>query len=478
MLTFLAELAYLAVYTGLACFIGQTGLGFLSVRLTGGLWFGTTLLLGMGVLAAELALFSLAGIPFNGLLIYGPWLTWLVVKLSLSVRASGLPLSGQFLFDLRKRLAETGVKVWLTRLLALVCGFFVLALLARQLLTPLIGTDGTLIWFIKARAFYLNGTLTLDHFENTGAHLDYPVAYPLIVCSVYLMGSGFQEQLGLGVLGLFMLAGLALLYGFCRRNLPAWQSLALVLAFIALPVFATMVYYIESLGQADFPVGVTFLLFSIFYSLGIEEEKPGFLAVALLAATLSASIKNEGLSFLGLAILAVGLTLLVKPGLRAGVFREKRLAVVLPVMVVAVGGWKIFTDMHHYQNDVMSNFSFDRLLAAIPAKYPEVLQRFWDVVANDASYWFLGLGLLFSLVVAFTASDKGSIAIIGLALVAFGQLLTYMLTYFISPMHLVWTHDTTFYRLLGQLVPVAFFIFCLAVCQNSRALNAREVSPA
>ncbi|MBN9387133.1 MAG: hypothetical protein J0I20_03700 [Chloroflexi bacterium] len=476
MLTFVAEVAYIALYTAICCWVGQTGLRLLGVNLKGGLWFGTSLLAGITLLSGELALFSLVGLPFNGLLLYGPWLTWLVIWLALKTRA-GIK-SGEFFSRFRFNRetiprSKSGA-TWLAAALAVICGIAVFSLLTRQFLTPLVGTDGMAIWFLKAKAFYLNGHITMAGVYPDQSHLDYPVAYPLAINTIYLMGSGYQEQPALALPGLFMLACLALIFGYTRRHLVAWQSWGLCLALISLPAFLTLVNYLEALGQADFAEGVAFLLFGVFYTLWWEEEKPAYLGGAFLGADLGANIKNEGLSFLVLALLAIGLALVLRPGLRKNLWREKGPALALAATIAAVGGWKIYTYLFDYKTDIMADFSFGKFLSNLTQETPAVLERVWDVIRNDSSYWFLGLMLLFSLIIAAALRDKISITILILTGVIGGQLLAYAITYLISPFHLVWTLDTTMFRLLGQLVPLSFFVFCIGVSKTGRWLTVLE----
>jgi hypothetical protein len=477
MVTFAAELAYVALYTAISCWVGQTGLRFSGVNLKGGLWFGTALLAGISLLSGELAIFSLVGLPFNGLLLYGPWLIWFFLRLALKTRA-GVKNGGgfsRFKFNREpKPRPKRGATTWLAAGLAVICGIAVLSLLTRQLLTPLVGTDGMAIWYLKAKAFYLHDHITLVGVYPDQSHLDYPIAYPLAINTIYLMGGGYQEQLGLALPGLFMLACLALIYGYARRHLPAWQSWGLCLALISLPAFLTQVNYLEALGQADFAEGVAFLLFGVFYTLWWEEEKPAYLGVALLGAGLGANIKNEGLSFLALALLAIGLALVLRPGLRKNLWREKGPVAALAVTIAAVGGWKIYTNLYDYKTDIMAGFSFDKFLSNLTQETPAVLGRVWDVIRNDPSYWFLGLMLVFSLVMAAAFRDRISSAILILTGVISGQLLAYGITYLISPFHLVWTLDTTMFRLLGQLVPLSFFVFCIGVSKNSRRITLLE----
>lgn len=458
------QMAWPLAYSLICYAIGRLELAALELRLPRWINLGAAVLLGMGSLALQLALYSLLHIPFVGFLLYGPWLLILTGLALLNLRRGGW-LWPRF----PTKASGWQVSGWVIEgLLLTLLGLVWVWLLAAQVTTPLTSVDGSAIWMYKAKAFYLNGSLNLTDLAAY-AHLDYPVAYPLMVAGFYMLGAGLNESLAFGITGLFALAGMSLLYGYARRRLPAPVCAALSLLLVSLsPVFG-LIYATDFMGLADFQVGVAFLFFGVSYSLWLEtkEDGPTYLGLTLLAGTLAASLKNEGITFLLLGLLAIGLGLFLKRGQWRLYLADRRLWVGLGIMIIAVGGWNLFTRLNGYTTDLAGAFSASRFFEEVPKRSASIAELLGERFRPDGAYLLLGLLPLFSAFALLARPNRRSLLILILLALLIGQAGFYLLIYVVTPLPLEFHINTTWSRLTAQLVPLNLLITSLAFEQWS-----------
>jgi hypothetical protein len=423
----------------------------------------------MGTLSLQLAIYSLVGLPFYGFLVYSPWLVlagWWIFRWW-QKRQPGWSLQQWRWVTCNYLSAKWQALLALSMLEKLLLGFilsaFVLLFIA-EVTAPLNSFDGTAMWVMKARHFYTINSVNEQIFDLP-LHQDYPVAYPLLFVAFFATGIGFEDQVVQGILILFVLSAATLLYGYVRRTLPHWVALCLpVLLFFNSGSFSLV--YSDGYGAyADFPVGVTFLFFGVCIVLWWEEQRPGYLTMAVLALTLGAAIKNEGLSFLILGFGVIGFSLLLHRRQLAGVINLRSLWVALVLAVLVVGGWQLFCKLNHYESDLAGSFTLDRLLKMWPLRIDEILRLLGSVYGTNSTYTALALLLLLALSAVVFMPGRSSLLILLLSGVLIIQAATYFLIYVVTTYDLGWHIGTTWLRLTGQLVPLLILVLSLALNQ-------------
>lgn len=453
---------------GLICYgIGRFLLSLLKLNPPPFLGFGMAVLLGAFGLSLQVALFIAIGLPLWGFLLYGPWVLLLGWR---QWRRAGLSALKAALRGGRQSIEQfINLTVWEKLLL----GFLAYALFmfwANQITSPFDSWDATAMWLFKAKHFYTSASLDQSLFMPVG-HPDYPIAYPLMIVSFYMLGIGVEEQLVFNITSVFMLAGVALLYGLARRHhLPLYLSLGLPIVMLTIPDLTYLLYSRAYLGYADFQVGVAFLLCAACLSLWLEEYQPAYLGLSLLAIALAASLKNEGLTFVLLGGLAIAFSLLLRPRQIGPHLKAWPVWVGGGVLVFCVVGWNIYTKLNNYVTDISSGFSLGRFTQELPKRFDTITTMLGDHYKSDIKYLALLVMVVLTLTSLVLVHNRLSLVILLLLGLLLGQAALYLFVYVVTPNELVWHINTTISRLTAQLVPLIFGVFTLALANVNQML--------
>jgi hypothetical protein len=457
---------------GLVCYIiGRFWLALFKISLPNWIRLGVALLLGISTLCIELVFFAISHLPFDGRLLYGPWLLvfmWLGYT-KLTTRAlKDLVTTGQ-VYLLQQVQRFIGLST-LEKLLLLFLFFTLSLFFASQITAPFDSWDATVMWFYKAKHFYITSSIDESTLLNTSDHLDYPIAYPLTIVSFYMSGVGLDEQLALGTSSIFLIISVALLYGIGRRYLPVWISLSLPIIMLSIPAIWILQYGSAYLGYVDFEVGVGFLFFEVCFILWRDNVAPHYLALCLIALGLTASFKNEGVTFLIFGLLIIGFNLLLNYRRVKLYLKSKTVWIGAGFLLFTVGGWNLYTKLNNYVTDISSGFSLDRFLVEFPKRYSKIMAILRDYYSQDSKYLALLVIVLLSFSSVLFVRNQRTLTMGMLIIVMMGQVFMYLAVYVVTPAVLEWHIATTWQRLTAQLVPITLIIFSLALANVSQIL--------
>jgi hypothetical protein len=254
-------------------------------------------LLGNGLLAAQRLLLSQAGLPWNPLTLYLPWLAlasaaaWRAWQTGWRPR---LPSPAAKWAGLTHR-ARLALYIEVSALAVIVV--WVASLLRATLNQPLAQWDALVIWIFKGRVFYESGAvpvsfLTDPQYDIFTHHLDYPLLVPLSVAHMYSW-MGDQEVISKAWWSLLAGAAAAGLYFGLSDIIGRAARLSGLVLLIAMPALNRQA--VDLAGYVDLPLAVFFLYGVLFLYRWLRRPSPGEFALSALFFGMAGFIKNEGL---------------------------------------------------------------------------------------------------------------------------------------------------------------------------------------
>jgi hypothetical protein len=304
--------------------------------------------------------------------------------------------------------------------------------------------DGWAIWALKARVLFLEGTLPRAFFAATDgygfAHLDYPLAVPLVDWWVY-------RHAGTAAPALASFVGAA---WFATLPLLLWASLrahagerVAALAALGMAAFWPIAFYAMG-GTADVVIAVSLLGAVIELERGIARDDRHALVRCGIFLTLGILAKNEGLA-LAAVVLLVGSGALLLRG-------ERRLLHFLPLALpfVAFVPWWLTGSLLGVRESAVAWSQ----LAVVPERIPVFAARVGDLLASVP---WLPVPLLALLGIVAAARVRGrGVTAAWLVLAVYFTIICAV--YLLTPHDLAWLIDTSLPRVLGVFVPALVFI--------------------
>lgn len=415
-------------------------------------WWGNLALAHLAGAAALAWLVTLAALATHRLLVWPVYIAALLL-------APGWRQARAWLFPQARTEAQehspqtTGATLWRA---------FLIGLLALGALTALergwlvgfhwIGEwDSYAIWQFKAKAFFLDGDLSLlrnaSRFEY--AHLDYPLLVPLQTWWLYrhfgAVSEGWAQLAGF----CFYLDALALFAAFAARAVSRSDALLGTALLAALPVLASHALS----GYAEVPMAAyTLAIGGCLVSLLVARETASVPLLAWLLAGV-ALVKNEGLLACLSALLVVALYALRASG-------TKRLAARSWLLWIGAAAcaylpWFLFKRQGHLSNDLLSPKSHPPFTAALLEWRLGYTLRSFALQLARVGPWYPCWGLLGLLVpVGLFAAVRRRVWLSGpLWLLSLFQLLGYTGIYLITPGSLAFHIGSSIERLVLHIAP-------------------------
>ncbi len=414
--------------------------------------------LGLGGVSLQMLLYSLASVPFGVLVIAAPWVVLYGITCLPALRPSGVRGAqkgpGGGLFE------GTG---WIGLvLLAIIFSQAAYAFVFTPLL-PVRGWDSWLIWFFKARVFFIDGGVKsafLQNPEYAYSHPDYPLMVPLAVAWVYV-ALGRAAEMWAKVLYPLQFVSMLLVFHWAARKVSGAPVALLFTALLSLtPVIvvhtAGFVAPIAPLaggdyvGYADLTLSVCFLSAGAFLYLGVAEGEGPYVVLAAFFLALGAWTKNEGLPFalFGLALISLNVVI-EKKGYKA-LFAA---ALIIAAFALPWSAWK---DHLALGSEFVGRLNLHTFFASSG--------RLGRVVGTTLWFMFFQTGLFSFTWWVFAASTALNWRAFGqkpmlflLALLAF-QLLLYVFVFVVTPFDFNWHMRTSLDRLVMHMIPLCMLI--------------------
>jgi hypothetical protein len=386
---------------------GAVWLVLLALSLTGVGWSRLTLLVGLALLAA------IAG-------------AWLAISPPSNAEEGGL-------------IARHG---WVG--LPSVVDLFTLLLLGGHALlatvAPPFENDYLLLWGVKARVFFAAHGIDWRFLEtplNVTTHPDYPLLVPFVYdVQAILHGAWIDQGLGLTTF-LFGLAALLAIRGLLADELPKLAR-AIATAIVMPVVFSPYI------GLAEGPLIAYATVGLLYVRRGIRDARRADVLRGALFLGLAASAKNEGLAFIGAVVLGM---------LAAKAFRL--LPGLWPAIAIAVP-WVVIHRLRGLTVDLAAEGIGTRLAGSL-ANAATVIRVLAAHPVGQPLFW-AGAAVACALGVRRIAGRERFLTV-AIAV----QLLVLIGIYFITPRGLTWHVETSWDRVVRQLMPAVAVLAILAV---------------
>lgn len=437
----------------LALVAGGSVIRLIGAGLPKGAWLAAAFFTGTGAVSLQMFLYSLASVPFNAMLISAPWIAIAGALVFLRRRPADSPFVGRA----QRRMGP--VEALCIVIIALQSAYA----LFYAYIMPVSGWDAWLIWFLKARVFFIDGSVEPSFLldPNYQQHQDYPLLVPLFISWVYTAAGAAKEAWGKLLSPLQFISLLAVFHYLSARAtdrktaavFTALLSLTPVLVVHGggLPLKIGGLYSGDFTGYADLALSASFAGGAAFLYLYLKEGARQDLFLSALFLGIGAWTKNEGLTFavFGACVL----------GAYSALDRKtpwKDMASYAAIIAVFLLPWQLYRAHHHIESEYVANLSANVFIDNLP-RLPLILGGLLDAMftritlfnvtwaALAASAAFNWRGFL----------DRPTLSLYALLVM---QLSVYVLVYVITPVPIDWHLATSADRLLLHMLPLALFI--------------------
>ncbi|MDA1313937.1 MAG: hypothetical protein O2968_11420 [Acidobacteria bacterium] len=386
---------------------------------------------GAFAISVEMFALDLAGLGWNPFVVLLPWLAfagWRIYRDGISLLEPVWPWR-----------AETPSP--LSVLLVILILAPVLGWMPFERLTPLTAWDAWAIWMLKAKAFYLDGTMSgffSRHQEFVGQP-GYPLLIPLYATFLYVVNGGVADASAKILSPCFFLALLGVFHHFARRWAPPIAALVFTAMLASIPMVDHLGF--ELAGYAGTALSLYFVAAAGFVYEWHREGRVVHLAAACLAATAAAWTKNEGQFFLAAVLVLAAFKL----------FRARVPALNwawLAAPAVILGPWTLVRRSHEIEAA-----GFTPLIDFDPGLFGIALRRLLSMGFDTQLYNLTFLLLVAGIVGAAILRMRPRFWILpGLAAWQFAGAL---LAYATGRNEIQWWLGTSAGRILAQIAPLA-----------------------
>jgi hypothetical protein len=309
---------------------------------------------------------------------------------------------------------------------AFIGGHFLLATVA-----PPIESDYLLIWGVKARMFFSAGGIDWSYLDaplNVPSHPDYPLLLPFLY-DVYAIVHGAWPQAWMGfVTFAFGLAGLLALRSLLSEEMP--KIARAIATLILMPLM-----FSPFMGIAEGPLIAYATIGVLYVRRGVAQSSRWDVVAGSVFLGLGAWTKNEGLALI--AVVAVGMIV---------ARRFRLLPALLPAVAINVP-WFVLHRVHGLKVDLAAGGAVERMAARVSDPLP-ILEALLARTGMPLLFW---IGIAVAVAIGFRrmAGEDRFLTVTTLL-----QLLVYAGVYFMTPRELAWHIDTSWERVLRQIMPL------------------------
>ncbi len=435
-------------------------------------------LLGMGVISLQMFFYSLASIRFGFFNIAAPWFFVFVLSFFVRERRSAkarLTPAGEGIFK--------GKGLIPLAMLAIIV-FQVAYAFINATMLPASAWDSWAIWFFKAKAFYMERSVSSAFLTNTEYaydHPEYPNLVPLSMAFVYLTAGGVEDALAKLLYPVKQLAMLVVFYHALKMVFNARASIVFTALLSLTPIIvihATGVgsglgglYTGDFVGYADLMLSVYLLSSGVFIYFAVSPDHAGdadaFRVHSLFAAfflAMAAWTKNEGLVF----AFAGAIILIHSAASSRRQWIGNALAIVA-VLAIFILPWAFFKGSLGLKSEFAGRASFEVLTNNAERIGIIVPRMLYYMFTKVSLYNFIWWAYVLSSVVNIRASVR--MPLLALNALMLLQLSLYVFAYVITPSDINWHLQTSLDRVLMQVSPLAMFV---ASCNMGSILKLSE----
>lgn len=399
--------------------------------------------LGIAFITLELFIYSSLRLEWSLINIVLPWLVLVVVNLFLSADKKAI----------EKRSFEKQKLNLLEKFLICIIALEIVYVFFRASCFPLSDYDGLAIWGIKAKSFYLKGTVFTDIFTEKvflPAHPDYPLLLPLGEAWVYKTLGEFNDYLVKALFPIYFIGTLAVFYSCLIRLFK--RKAALLFTF-----FLATVSQFRNFGFTSYAEIVLVFYFTasfLYLFLWMKKENFSYLILSALLAFSGIWTKNEG-SMLFLVNLIVLAIMLIDKKINL----SKKIIYFLTyslIVVLLFSPWIIFKSSNGLSNDVINkdtmkiSVAFKNLNRILP-----ILNEYQKHVFGPKKWNIIWILVILIFILKFKNIFKDDQKYFTYAVIF--CFLGYALVYIITPQNLGWHLSTSGSRIILHFLPISLF---------------------
>ncbi len=450
---------------------GELRLGAIAINALG-------FLLGLGFISLQLFFYSVLGIGISSVTVTLPWL--IILCLLLLVYKFG------FIDRRASTLAPLPRDGWgpveIVSVIIIAVQLFYSLLYSTTL--PVTGWDAWSIWFLKARAFFVDGGVTPAFLLDASYgydHPDYPLLVPLSIMWLFTTLGEVNDIAAKILYPVQFAALLSIVYYFVKRSVGRRAALVatavlslsplVIIHAAGLPVKIGGLYSGDFVGYADLILSLFFVAAGGFIYLYAKDGCPGAFRVAAVLLAIGAWTKNEGLVFAMIGALLLLLLLFMRTfSLRLALLvydiREHEsgdlrpllsgLLFMVAVFVLFMAPWATYKVHFGLGSEYTVGLNIGTLtsnIVRLPLVVGSILAHLFTRISLVNVAWWL---LLLSLIVNIRGLQRPGV--LALILLLVGQFAVYALVYIITPADVSWQISTSLDRLVLHLLPLAILI--------------------
>jgi len=321
---------------------------------------------------------------------------------------------------------------------------------------PLGGGDGLLIFNTHARFIFRGGDNWTDMFLVEWNHPDYPLMIPILIARGWVY-TGQEANLVPVLIHLYyILATVGVLVTTLFILQGPLHGLLAGIVLLSTPLFI----YNGACQYADIPLGYYYLcsLILLYFDKG-ALRKIGFFAG--LMAAMAAWVKNEGMLFLFVVLIAHFISRFREAGFRNTLVSSYHIIISASPVLAIVLYFKIQlappTDLLTYQNvDSLKDHLLDI------GRYADILKQLTVQIYYHTGSHLILLLIVF-LLMGLSVKKMRKTKVRFVFLVCLMMMMSYFITYVITPLPLHWHLLFSSNRLFLQLWPILLYLCFLVV---------------
>lgn len=417
--------------------------------------------IGVGAVTCQMFFYSLAGIPFGFLAISLPWLAAFAAIAALKGRVTGESHPTEEASACHSG-GGVGRLTPLEFFLVFVIVLQVVFSAANSVSLPIQGYDAWVIWFVKAKAFFVDGSVRYDFFLNTvysngnpGTYA-YPLTIPLAVAFSWTSMGYADDQAVKLIFVIFYWCTLGSFYYFSREIVSRKTALVLTAMLATVPRVMEQ-GGLTGVGYADLPLAVYFLCAAGFALAYMRTMRTRDYLLTVLFLAFGANVKNEGLTFLLAAFALISGYAVFKD--RNGVIPHSTVARMilygLLLCVVVVLPWLAFkAALPKLSDSLVSDLSVTTVFSNLD-RFPIIIKTIVPKLFT-ANKYHISWALYAVMTLLSFKSLRMNREYAFIQALLWIQFSFYILVYLVTPLELKSNIDTSIDRLTIQLLPLVY----------------------
>ncbi len=416
-------------------------------------------ILGMGLVSLEMFFYSLLSIDFGFTIIALPWVLLFSFLTYYDFNGAGK----YFTFNKASLKSFT----FLEKIMFAFLLFEFIYLCRFSLFANVLAWDAQHIWFLKAKAFFVDGGITKEFLLDRiyfDSHADYPLMVPLSMAWLYTALGSVDDRIVKLIYPLQYMSLLVIFFYTVKSFISRHYALIFTVLLSLVPVLQAHsggfpgkvghLYAGDFVGYADLTLSVYFLAASGCMYMYMKRNDNTFFFLSLIFFAMSGWIKNEGLVFMASGFLITCLYTYMYDRVR---FKYFLMSLSFPLVFILP--WMIYRGVIGVDDESvfkLRGFGFR-----------EMFFRFLTIFYNFGKL-FLNLNLfttvwyIFFVFLLLNLRDNLKKPLIFMNLLLFMQLGAYVMAYFFTTKDLGLHVSTSLDRVLLHLTPLALLITAIS----------------